>query len=95
MEPACAPQIALRPSSLPPPGPAGTGVSSWSSWSPPTAAATTCVRPTTAAASTLTSSASGQVLQEFTSLCSPLPFFFFFLASKHFPLLLPVLVVQL
>lgn len=62
IEPACAPQIALRPSSLRPLGPAGTGVSSWSSWSLRTVAVTTCARPTTAAALTLTSSASGQVL---------------------------------
>lgn len=62
IKPACGPQIALRPSSLRPLGPAGTDVSSWSSWSLRTVAATTCVRPTTAAASTSTSSASGQVL---------------------------------
>lgn len=56
------PQLALRLSTCRPPAPVGTGVLSWLSWSHRTVAVTTCVRPTTAAARTLISSASGQVL---------------------------------
>lgn len=56
------PQPARGPRTCPPPAPAGTGALSWPSWSRQTVAATTCVRPTTAAAPTLTSSASGQVV---------------------------------
>lgn len=54
-------QLALHPSTWPPPAPARTGASSWPSPILQTAAVTTCVRPTTAAAPTSTSSASGQV----------------------------------
>lgn len=64
------PQLALRLSTCRPLAPAGTGVLSWLSWSHQTVAVTICVRPTTAAAQTLTSSASGQVLDHpFLPLC--------------------------
>lgn len=55
------PQLALRLTTWRPPAPAETGVSSWLSWSRQTVAATTCVKPTMAAAQTLTSSAYAQV----------------------------------
>lgn len=54
--------------------PAGTGVSSWMSWNRQTVAVTTSVRPTTAAALTLTNSASGQVLDHLQPRSSDLPF---------------------
>lgn len=66
------PQLALRLSMCRPPAPVGTGVLSWLSWSHRTVAVTTCVRPTTAAARTLISSASGQVLNRHPFLSSNL-----------------------
>lgn len=59
---ASGPQPARLPRTCQPQAPAGTGVLSWWSWNHQTAAVTTCVRPTTAAAPTLISSASGQVI---------------------------------
>lgn len=60
-------QLARLLSTWRPPAPAGTGASSCWSWTPPAAAVTTCVRPTTAAAGTSTSCASGQVLSALSS----------------------------
>lgn len=48
--------LALRLSTSRHPAPAGTGVLSWLSWIHQTVAVTTCVKPTMAAAPTLTSS---------------------------------------
>lgn len=74
------PQLAPRLSTRRPPAPAGTGVLSWLSWSHRTVAVTTCVRPTTAAARTSISSASGQVLSQPPCCWSSDLFFPFFVA---------------
>lgn len=56
------PQLALRLSMWRLRAPAGTAVLNWLNWNRRTVAVTTCVRPTTAAAQTSISCASGQVL---------------------------------
>ena len=86
------PQLALRLTTCRPRAPAGTGALSWSSWSHQTVAVTTCVRPTTAAARTSISSASGQVLcsvllpsslqSRFFLLCGCLSSYFFSSRAK-------------